>query len=290
LPLLQGETQNDLAVFEGRFGVSDDPAMFALLALGSLPAEPTWADEFTNCLDGAPNPQKWGVEVGNVRPGNGELQRYTYSGNAACVNGELVLSARRDGDDITSASLSTLGTQLFGPGKIEMRGKVDGRPGSWPAFWALGQDWDCDGHPENHPGAICGSVGWPACGEIDIMEYSGLYNTNGANVYYTGNLYPLGSVTRQKSPEWFAEYHVYTLDWDPSEIVLSVDGEVWNRVLLDTGAAESAFSSQKIALVLNLAVGGMLGGDVLEEFPYELYVDYVRYYAAANPVNRTLLV
>jgi len=264
--------------------------MFALLALGRLTAEPTWADEFTDCVDDFPNPEKWGVEVGYVRPGNGELQRYTNSGNAACVDGELVLSARRDGDDITSASLSTLATQLFGPGKIEMRGKVDGRPGSWPAFWALGQDWDCDGHPENHPGAVCGSVGWPACGEIDIMEYSGLYNTNGANVYFTGNLYPLGSVTREKSREWFQEYHVYALDWDAREIVLSVDGEVWNRVLLDSSAAKAAFSSQKIALVLNLAVGGMLGGDVLESFPYQLRVDYVRYFAALNIANSTVLV
>jgi beta-glucanase (GH16 family) len=263
------------------------PAVLMLSGSGMLDA--TWADEFTTCVNGRPDPAKWGYEVGFVRPGNGELQRYTEGENVQCQNGELIVTARQSGDDITSSSLSTLGTHLFGYGRIEMRGLVDARPGSWPAFWALGQDWDCDGHPENHPGATCGTVGWPACGEIDIMEYSGKYNTNGANVYFTQNLYPAGSVTRGESAEWFSQYHVYSLDYSADEIVLSVDGEPWNRVAIDNTYARRAFTGQKIALILNLAVGGDLGGDP-SGFPYTLRVDYVRYFAAVNNASHAVLV
>ena len=117
-------------------------------------------DEFTaeDCPNGLPNRSRWGYEHGMVR--NHEAQYYTEH-NAQCAGGKLVIAAERvdpspatGNAQYTSSSLTTTGLHAWQYGLFEMRGKVDVRAGSWPAWWTLGTH-----------------NGWPKGGEVDIMEY-----------------------------------------------------------------------------------------------------------------------
>jgi beta-glucanase (GH16 family) len=118
-----------------------------------------WGDEFD--YSGAPDPEKWDYETGRIR--NNEAQTYTTRAeNARVEDGKLVIEARRetmDGAEYTSASLNTLGKFGFQYGRIEVRAQLPGARGSWPAAWMLGEDRSV--------------IGWPRCGEIDIMEHVG---------------------------------------------------------------------------------------------------------------------
>ena len=122
-----------------------------------------WSDEFdaASCVNGRPSPEKWGFEHGMVR--NHEAQWYQED-NARCVNGSLVITAERVTPDpekgnaeYTSSSMVTRETAQWEYGRMEMRGKIDVRSGSWPAWWTIGND--------------TGTLSWPECGEVDIMEY-----------------------------------------------------------------------------------------------------------------------
>lgn len=119
-----------------------------------------WSDEFDR--DGAPDPAKWNPEVGLIR--NGELQYYTRdrAKNARIENGHLVIEAHKEPFEkaaYTSASLTTAGRASWTYGRIEARAKLPGGRGTWPAIWMLGDS--------------IRTVGWPTCGEIDIMEHVG---------------------------------------------------------------------------------------------------------------------
>jgi beta-glucanase (GH16 family) len=244
-----------------------------------------WADEFD--VSGRPNPRNWTFEQGFIR--NQELQWYQPE-NAWCENSLLILEARRERRlnpnhqsgssnwvenrpyaDYTSASLTTQGLHDWRYGRFEMRGRLDGRAGLWPAFWTLGIQGE-----------------WPACGEIDIMEYfRGMLMANaywGSGVRWS----PIGCVVKRalsqfSEPEWMSNFHVWRLDWTRQELKLYVDDQLLNRVYLkgtvnqDSGR-KNPFHSPHY-LILNLAVGGPAGGDPsMTEFPARLEVDYVRVY------------
>ncbi|QJW92173.1 glycoside hydrolase family 16 protein [Spirosoma taeanense] len=244
-----------------------------------------WADEFNT--NGRPDPKNWSFENGFVR--NREHQWYQPD-NARCENGLLIIEARRERRpnpnyqanstdwrtsrpfiEYTSSSLKTDGLHSWQYGRFEMRGRIDVRPGMWPAFWTLG---------------VAGE--WPANGEIDIMEY--YRNMLLANVAWgTAQQYKAEWRTTKKpissfsDPDWAKKFHVWRMDWDEIAISLYVDDLLLNRVNLSEtvnkdGTGINPFRKPHYVL-LNLAIGGDNGGDPsATTFPSRFEVDYVRIY------------
>jgi beta-glucanase (GH16 family) len=248
-----------------------------------------WSDEFNK--DGRPDPNKWTYERGFVR--NQELQWYQPE-NARCENGMLIIEGRRqrkenpryrtDGRDwrqnreyaeYTSASLTTRRLHSWKFGRFEMRGRIDTRPGLWPAFWTLG---------------IEGS--WPSNGEIDIMEYyRGVLLANAA--WATEKRWVpkwddiKKPITEFKDPNWSEKFHIWKMDWDTDSIKLYVDDMLLNEVDLTRTINEDKQGKnpfhQPHYIILNLAIGGKAGGDPSNtEFPAKFEVDYVRIYQKQN--------
>ena len=242
-----------------------------------------WADEFNT--NGAPDPANWNYERGFVR--NRELQWYQPE-NAVCTNGLLVIEARkehrpnpdyvagsadwrtsREWIDYTSASLTTRRLQEFTYGKFEMRARIDTRLGSWPAFWTLGAT----------PG-----LRWPACGEVDIMEYytgkvlaNVAYSRHGKAVWSN----PRQSLTKLGGTKWSQEFHIWAMTWDETNIDLLLDGKVVNHYA--TAKADKADRGNPfhapVYFILNQAIGGKSGGDPSKTtFPVRFEVDWVRVY------------
>jgi beta-glucanase (GH16 family) len=264
------------------------PLLFLLLGLsGSANAQWTliWADEFDT--DGAPNPKNWNYERGFVR--NQELQWYQLD-NAYCKGGLLIIEARKEQKpnptyqsnskdwkaarptiEYTSASLRTRGLHAWQYGRFEMRGRIDTRPGLWPAFWSLGVEGE-----------------WPGNGEIDIMEYyRGMLLANFAwssGVRYKAVWDDLKKpITEFADPHWSQKFHTWRMDWDEKGIQIYVDDQLLNEVALADTYNQDANKlnpfRQPHYLLLNLAIGGMNGGDLKDtEFPSRFEVDYVRVY------------
>lgn len=265
-------------------------AMFCGLSSTHTPAaDPggyklVWSDEFNT--DGAPDPAKWDYERGFIR--NREPQWYRPE-NAICQNGFLTIEARkervpnsgyiagssdwkksREFAEYTSSCLITKGKFEFKYGRVTMRAKIDVRKGSWPAFWMLG--------------ANRGPVHWPACGEVDIMEY------------YRGNL--LANAAWEGSGEtawdeakwpvaawggetWAGSFHEWEMIWDENSLVISVDGKVLNTI--DIKNAQNAKKGnhpfrEDFYLLLNVALGQNGEEIPVTHLPSRLIVDYVHVY------------
>ena len=187
-------------------------------------------------------------------------------------NGELVITAKRENfgnRQYTSARMITQGNASWKYGRMESRIKLPSFMGSWPAFWMLGEN--------------ISSVGWPNCGEIDIMEHVNAdpdvhgtihYTDNNSNYDYIGNSIDI-DVT---------QYHVYAIEWDESSIKWFVDGVQYHEVnILDNINGRSEFHND-FFLILNLAIGGRWPGFNIDNtaFPAKMNVDYVRVYRASN--------
>jgi len=245
-----------------------------------------WSDEFNT--DGPPNPANWNYEHGFVR--NNELQWYQPE-NAFCTNGLLVIEARREHKpnpnystngsnwrtsrqwiEYTSASLTSRRLREFKYGKFEMRARIDTRLGSWPAFWTLG---------------ATRSIGWPACGEVDIMEfYTGTVLANfgyglDGKTKWSAIKKP---VTELGGEVWTKSFHIWTMEWDEKKIDLRLDGQLMNH--LDVASADNAGQGnpfyRPIYFILNQAIGGQCGGDPSQtEFPVRYEIDWVRVYQHA---------
>jgi beta-glucanase (GH16 family) len=234
--------------------------------------ELVWQDEFNGA---AIDPSNWTFDLGASGWGNGEAESYTARPeNARIEGGALVIEARQEkyqGSYFTSARLKTQGLRSFTYGRVEARIKVPAGKGLWPAFWLLGAD--------------IGQAGWPACGEIDTMEYVGkeprlVYGTlHGPG--YSGSL----GISRQyrASFDIADDYHVYAVEWEPTEVRWYIDGEQYSAVTkADVGGKEWPFD-KPFFIILNLAVGGGFPGPVALDtrFPARMLVDYVRVYAKA---------
>lgn len=227
-----------------------------------------WSDEF----NGSVGPM-WVFDIGTGSNGwgNNELQYYRRE-NATIENNALVITARREdfgGKAYTSARLKTQGLKTFKYGRIEARMKLPAFLGAWPAFWMLGA---------NLP-----QVGWPASGEIDVMEHVNdeqkVYGTihwqdhNGQYAQYGGNL--ATSVT---------DWHVYAVEWDPSTIRWYVDGIKYHEVNIANGVNGTDEFQKDFFLLLNFAIGGNWPGFNVNNaaLPAKMHVDYVRVYAPAS--------
>lgn len=231
-----------------------------------------WCDEFNQ--DGLPDTAKWGYDVGYIA--NKEKQYYTQSRleNGRVEGGNLIIEARKESwqsFDYSSARLVTRGKQTWTYGRFEIRAKVPTGNGTWPAIWMLGTN--------------IREVGWPACGEIDIMEYVG-YDPKivHANVHTKAYNHSIGTNKGDKielEKPW-EKFHVYAIEWFDDRIDFFVDDVKYFSFAKesDQDAAVWPFNQPQY-LLLNLAIGGNWGGtkgidDNL--FPHKFYVDYVRVY------------
>ena len=229
--------------------------------------------------DGCPTPTGGRWRPSGKSSGNGELQCYTDKSDNAATDGEghLVISAHKDvghscsdgsQTDYTSARLTTQARHDWRYGRFEIRAKVPSGVGTWPAFWSLGADYP--------------DVGWPESGELDVMEAVGAdINHLIGTVHFPdeqGERAFLQASTDLSEPLSDA-FHVYAMEWDDEGITWSLDGEDYGSVSRDDVEAEGDWVfDDEFYLVLNLAIGGVLGGPVGvgTEFPQRLVVDYVR--------------
>lgn len=241
----------------------------------SLTYELVWADEFD--YEGLPDDTKWGYDLGGSGWGNNELQYYTEGENVNVADGYLTITARKEEYSQKSYTSTRLITKNKGDwlyGRIEVSAKLPSGTGTWPAIWMLPTDW------------VYG--GWPASGEIDIMEHVGyqmgvIHGTVHTESYNHMSGTQLGkSVTREDASEVF---HVYAIEWLPDKIQFFIDDKLYfvfkpsNNI--NCPSEDEWPFDQRFHLLLNIAVGGNWGGangvdDTI--FPQELVVDYVRVY------------
>jgi beta-glucanase (GH16 family) len=230
-----------------------------------------WSDEFDT--DGLPDPGKWTYEVGYVR--NNEAQFYTYGrpGNARIENGLLIIEARKElfnGFEYTSASLTTRGNAEFTYGRVEVKAMLPSGRGMWPAIWMLGSNID--------------QVGWPACGEIDIMENVGYRKRRiHGHVHYhddtRGKGARMGESLRLTRP--WSRFYLYAIEWYEDRIDFFVDDIKYFTFLKGSGGLDQWPFDRPHYLLINLAVGGSWGGKRgIDDsaFPGRFMIEYVRVY------------
>jgi len=238
-----------------------------------------WSDEFDQGDNSAPDPAKWKFEIGGNGWGNQELEYYSSRReNARMRRGNLEIIARKESytgadgvqRDYTSARLITSGKFEQAYGRYEARIKIPYGQGVWPAFWLLGADDK--------------QVGWPQCGEIDIMENigrePGMVHGTIHGPGYSGGKGIGGSYS--VNPGRFADdFHIYAVEWEPEEIRFYVDDHLYTaRRPSDLPAGTKWVYDHPFYILLNFAVGGEWPGspDATTKFPQVMLVDYVRVY------------
>lgn len=251
-----------------------------------------WSDEFN--YNGKPDSSKWGYEHGFIR--NNEVQYYTDKlENVRVENGNLILEARKekivnekyktdefknkswlryiaeiDTAQYSSGSISTEGLAQWTYGKIEVRAKLPKGVGQWPAIWMLGTNRT--------------EVGWPKCGEIDIMEHVGynkdsIFGTIHTQAYNHMKGTQKGKKTFIDHP--YDKFHVFSIEWTPEKMDFLLDGNVYNHVANPHISEDEWPFNKDFYLKLNIAIGGGLGGKKgIDDsvLPQQMVVDYVRVY------------
>ncbi len=251
-----------------------------------------WSDEFDKA--GLPDAARWGYETGFIR--NHEKQFYTEARkeNARVEDGMLIIEARKEkykdpGRDpaakgggkgrakrspeeanYTSASLTTRGKAAWTHGRIEVRAKLPSGRGTWPAFWTLGTNID--------------QVGWPACGEIDIMEHVGFDpGVVHANIHTRkyNHVANTGKGDKISLSDVSRAFHVYAIEWDEKKIDFFLDDRKYFTYRNEATGLDAWPYDKDQYLILNLAIGGDWGGQKgIDDkiFPQRSYIDYVRVY------------
>ncbi len=225
-----------------------------------------WEDDFNT--DGAPDSAKWTYDTGAGGWGNGEAQNYTdRADNAKVEGGNLIITAKKEsfsGSDYTSARLKTQGLYNFKYGRVEIRAKLPEGAGTWPAIWMLGS---------NFP-----TAGWPLSGEIDIMEQTGAdKNTILGTTHWfdTANNAKADFGLTTSISNATSEFHVYTMEWTEQSIKIYLDDVMYYEM---NNTASLPFNDN-FFLILNVAMGGTLGGDIDAGFSQAtMEIDYVKVY------------
>src|SRR5437879_11131459 len=240
-----------------------------------------WSDEFNGADGSSPDSSKWTYDTGGKGWGNKELECYTNRlQNAQVKSGNLVITAQKESitcsdgvsSSYTSARLKTQGLFSQAYGRFEARIKIPAGQGMWPAFWMLGND--------------IGTVGWPKCGEIDIMENIG---KEPGTVH--GPLHSSSTVAQTSDASapfslpagqnFAADFHLYAVEWEPGSIRFYVDSSLYATFTQSQWPAGGSWSfDHPFFILLNVAVGGNWPGspDATAVFPQEMLVDYVRVY------------
>lgn len=241
--------------------------------------ELTWSDEFDGAAGVLPDATKWTYDIGNGGWGNQELEYYTNRPENVSLdgNGNLVITAKSEsfgGSSFTSARIKTKGLFEQAYGRFEARLKTPYGPGIWPAFWMLGANNE--------------TVGWPQCGEIDIMELKGhqpsiLHGTIHGPGYSGGNA--ITDTYALLNNRFDNDYHIFAVEWDTEKIDFYVDGYLYNRITKSAVATKGEWVyDHPFFLILNIAVGGNFAGFPTSEtpFPQKMTIDYVRAYKIVN--------
>lgn len=228
-----------------------------------------WSDEFDT--DGSPSSSNWDYDIGsNNGWGNGESQYYTsQEDNVIVEDGLLKITARKEnfeGANYTSARIKSQGRYSFTYGKVEIRAKLPSAAGTWPALWMLGSNIT--------------TVGWPKCGEIDIMEQKGWDKNKVSSALHnqssSGNTIHVKELDLTTST---TDFHVYAVNWTPDEITFSVDGNEYYTYRPEDKTEVNWPYDKPQFIILNVAMGGDLGGQIPEDFnESSMQIDYVRVY------------
>ncbi len=224
-----------------------------------------WSDEFDGTALDATN-WTYDIGTGNGGWGNGEEQFYTdRADNLVVSDGSLKITAKKEpyqSSSYTSARIKSQGLFDFKYGRVEIKAKLAGGGGSWPALWMLGSSFS--------------TVGWPDCGEIDIMEYVGNNpNTVFSSLHYPGN--SAGNAITQSTSVSNAEseFHVYECIWSDDVIQFRVDGLDYHTFTNNVGLP----FNDNFFLIMNVAMGGNFGGTIDPGFTTStMEVDYVKVY------------
>ena len=281
-----------LPIFSRRFAAGLVLAALACsTATGHAGWQLVWGDEFSQPDGSAPDSTKWGYDIGNGSSGwgNNEWEYYTSrTNNARIQNGQLVIEARKEsynGYNYTSARMLTKGKWSWAYGRMEASIKLPRGHGIWPAFWMLGTNID--------------SVGWPTCGEIDIMENIGNTNDQGtahgtihgpqSGGDYNGGAGVGGTYTLPGGAALADAFHLFAVEWTTNQIKWFVDTNLYFTATPSSlpGGATWVFTQPQF-LLLNVAVGGAWPGypDATTVFPQQMLVDYVHVYSyVASPPN-----
>lgn len=274
----------DIMVYKSDQQVAENPDPDPDPDPDAEPEEDTlvFSDEFD--YDGALDVSKWHqqtVPIVGENWANGELQHYTDRiENSFVSDGTLKIKAIKEDYTSNGTTKSYTSARLnskfaFRYGRVEVRAKLPANAGTWPAIWTLGANIDEIG---NYFGDQYGSVGWPACGEIDIMEQRG-WDKNNTLAYFhwghttTGQYNTTGGETSITNAS--GEFHVYALEWDADKMSITLDGEL----VYELSNTEDKPYDNPHYLLLNIAMGGNLGGDIPPSFTEDIMeIDYVRIY------------
>ncbi|HKC64234.1 MAG TPA: glycoside hydrolase family 16 protein [Pyrinomonadaceae bacterium] len=243
-----------------------------------------WHDEFNGAKGAGIDETKWSAEIGGSGWGNQELEYYTADKSNAYTDGQghLIIKAIKEtlpaefkcwyGPCLyTSARIYTKRKFTQRHGRFEARIKLPFGQGMWPAFWMLGDDID--------------AVGWPACGEIDVMENIGrepdkVHGTiHGPE--YSGTNGIGASYTLPHERRFADDFHIFAVEWETKEIRWYVDGKLYEtRRSTDIPAGAKWVYDHPFFIILNLAIGGSWPGlpNETTTFPQTMMVDYVRVY------------
>lgn len=243
----------------------------------------TWADEFNGRLNAAPDSSKWDYEIGGSGWGNHELQYHTNRRANAYLDGKghLIIKAIKETytgangvrRDYTSARLVTKGKFVQTYGKVVARIKLPYGQGIWPAFWMLGNNIEEK------------DVGWPRCGEIDIMENIGkepsIIHGSLHGPGYSGTKPLTGFYTLPNRKRFADDFHTFAIEWEANAIRFYVDNKLYQtKTPGDVPAGSRWVFDHPFFIILNIAVGGDFPGNVDDttHFPQTMLVDYVRVY------------
>lgn len=258
-------------------------SLLPLLLIASASAAPSatgwplvWSDEFDGPAGSRPSATRWTAETGGHGWGNAEHQHYTDRADNARLDGKghLVIEARQESlgkNDYTSARLVTRTTFSRAYGRFAARMKLPGGKGLWPAFWMMGTSITTED--------------WPACGEIDVMEFIG-HEPNAVHGTLHGPCYSgadgIGGSFRLPGGASFPDdFHEFAVEWEPAAIRWLVDGIVYRTTVPADLNGKLWVYDRPFFLLLNLAVGGHWPGppDATTIFPAQVVVDWVRVHA-----------
>jgi len=227
-----------------------------------------WQEDFN---EKTLNDKVWNFELGDGCPsicgwGNNEKQLYTDS-NHSLKDGNLIISINKVEDHYTSTRITTAGHKEFQYGTIEVRAKIPVGKGIWPAFWMLG--------------ANISKVGWPKCGEIDILEYVGREPHKVYTSLHTQDSH--GNTINTKVTDIIAieeGFHLYAIDWTKDKIEFFVDNQSVYVFAPKDKNEDTWPYNQPFYFIINTAVGGNFGGHDIDDsiFPQQFVIDYIKVY------------